>query len=156
MRWNFLKRCWPLPTREARRSRRRKAPPPKPRVRLWRVELEARTVPTTITRTSGSIFSNDPVTSGNQLTAPTSSYVSYQITNTAGVNYADVWATSGDFTGVIGCCGCAITIRLKNRNAFISTTLDYAHDQITHTFRPRCILAPNRLTTHSTAMKNSG
>ena len=59
MQWNFLKKCWPLPIREALRPRRRKAQPARPRTRLWLEELESRTVPTTITRTSASIFYND-------------------------------------------------------------------------------------------------
>src|SRR5262249_53287803 len=73
-----------------------KAPPAKPRVRLWFEELESRTVPTTITRTSASIFYNDLA---NNLT---SAYASYQIINTDGVNYADVWAAIGNFTAASG------------------------------------------------------
>ena len=92
MTWSFLKKYWPLPIRKAHRPRRRK---PQPRARLWLEELESRTVPTTITRTSASIFYND-------LPSLTSAYASYQITNTDGVNYADVWATIGKFTAASG------------------------------------------------------
>jgi hypothetical protein len=98
MKWNFLKRCWPFPIREAHRPRRRKSQPAKPRVQLWLEELESRTVPTTITRTSASIFYNDFGVNP----ALTSHYVAYQITNTDGVNYADVWATIGNFTATVG------------------------------------------------------
>src|SRR5262245_6190914 len=100
MKLNFLKKCWPLPIREAHRPRRRKSPPAKPRARLWLEELESRTVPTTITRTSAPIFFNDfSPSSGAPLT---SAYASYQITNTDGVNYPDVWATIGNFTAASG------------------------------------------------------
>jgi hypothetical protein len=66
---------------------------------LWLEELEPRTVPTTITRTSASIFYNDFSAAGAPLT---SAYAAYQITNTDGVNYADVWATIGNFTSASG------------------------------------------------------
>src|SRR5262245_35256719 len=100
MMWNFLKRCWPLPIREAHRPRRRKSQPAKLPARLWLETLESRTVPTTITRTSGPIFYNDfTPTSGAALN---STYVSYQITNNDGVNYADVWATIGNFNAASG------------------------------------------------------
>jgi hypothetical protein len=95
MRWNFLKKCWP--SRSAKRSgragrnRRRRR-----RARLWLEELESRTVPTTITRTSAPIFYNDLRSSGSP---DTSVYAAYQITNNDGVNYADVWATIGNFSG---------------------------------------------------------
>jgi uncharacterized repeat protein (TIGR01451 family) len=59
-------------------------------------ELESRTVPTTITRTSGSIFYNDLK---NGLT---SAYAAYQITNNDGVNYPDVQVTIGNFTAASG------------------------------------------------------
>ncbi len=86
--------------KKARQSRRPKSQPAKPRVRLCLEELESRTVPTTITRTSASIFYNDfAPTSGAPLT---SAYAAYQITNTDGVNYADVWATIGNFTSASG------------------------------------------------------
>src|SRR5262249_56152557 len=79
---------------------RRRSERARPRVRLWLEQLESRTVPTTITRTSGPIFYNDfAPTSGPALN---SAYVSYQITNTDGVNYADVWATIGNFTAASG------------------------------------------------------
>src|SRR5262249_13412215 len=103
MRWPHLFH-W-LPSRTARRRRRTPTPPPLPR---WRFvvprleQLESRTVPTTITSTSGSVFYNDPTTSGNQPTALTSAYVSYQITNNDGVNHPDVWATIGNFTAASG------------------------------------------------------
>src|SRR5262245_48982567 len=100
MKLNFLKKCWPLPIREAHRPRRRKSPPAKPRARLWLEELESRTVPTTITRTSAPIFFNDfSPSSGAPLT---SAYASYQITNTDGVNYPDVWVSIGNFTAASG------------------------------------------------------
>jgi hypothetical protein len=98
MKWDILKKCWPLPIRETHRPRRcdrsRRS-----RARLWLEELEPRTVPTTITRTSASIFYNDFSASGAPLT---SAYAAYQITNTDGVNYADVWATIGNFTSGSG------------------------------------------------------
>jgi uncharacterized repeat protein (TIGR01451 family) len=60
-------------------------------------QLESRSVPTTITRTSSDIFyANFAPNSGPALT---SHYVAYQITNTDGVDYPDVWATIGNFTG---------------------------------------------------------
>src|SRR5262245_24407982 len=100
MKWTFLKKCWPFPIREAHRPRRRKSPPAKPRGQLWLEELESRTVPTTITRTSTPIFYNDfTPSSGATLT---SAYASYQITNTDGVNYADVWVSIGNFTAASG------------------------------------------------------
>ena len=100
MKWNFLKKCWPLPSREAHCPRQRKSQPAKPRARLWLEELESRTVPTTTTRTSAAIFYNDfSPSSGPGLT---SEYAAYQITNTDGVNYADVWATIGNFTAASG------------------------------------------------------
>src|SRR5258707_2936373 len=100
MKGNFLKQGRPLPSREAPRPRRRKSQPAKPRARLWLEELESRTVPTTITRTSAAIFFNDfAPTSGAPLT---SAYAAYPITNTDGVNYAHVWATIGNFTAASG------------------------------------------------------
>jgi uncharacterized repeat protein (TIGR01451 family) len=92
-------RNW-LSTRFARNRLRRAAGAPKrsaarsfcPRLE----QLESRTVPTTITRTSAPIFYNDFASS------LTSAYASYQITNTDGVNYADVWATIGNFTSAGG------------------------------------------------------
>src|SRR5262245_54286162 len=91
MRWN------PFCSRRPARSSR---PLVKPRARLWLEELESRTVPTTITRTSAPIFFNDfTPTSGPPLT---SEYASYQITNTDGVDYADVWVTIGNFTAASG------------------------------------------------------
>ena len=100
MKWTFLKKYWPLPILEAHRPRRRKLQPAKPRARLWLEELESRTVPTTITRTSAAIFYNDFSPShGSPLT---SAYAAYQVTNTDGVNYADVWATIGNFTAASG------------------------------------------------------
>src|SRR5262245_7580973 len=98
MKWNFLKKCWPRPIREAHRPRRRKSQPMKPRARLWLEEFESRTVPTTITRTSAPIFFNDLSSSP----ALNSAYAAYQITNTDGVNYPDVWATIGNFTAASG------------------------------------------------------
>src|SRR5262245_45739047 len=98
MKWNFLKKCWPRPIREAHRPRRRKSQPMKPRARLWLEQLESRTVPTTITRTSAPIFFND--LSSNP--ALNSAYTAYQITNNDGVNYPDVWATIGNFTAASG------------------------------------------------------
>src|SRR5262252_2559492 len=96
MMWNFLKKCWLLQARAAHRPRRRQSPPANPRARLWLDELESRTVPTTITRTSAAIFYNDL---SNGLT---SHYAAYQITNTDGVDYPDVWATIGRFTAASG------------------------------------------------------
>jgi hypothetical protein len=64
--------------------------------KLWLEQLESRIVPTTITRTSSSIFYNDL---GGNLT---SEYASYKITNNDGVSYADVWATIGNFTAASG------------------------------------------------------
>jgi uncharacterized repeat protein (TIGR01451 family) len=98
MKWNFLKKCWPFPIRKAHRPRRRKSQPAKLRARLWLEELESRTVPSTITRTSGSIFHNDLSVSPTL----TSAYASYQITNTDGVDYPDVWVTIGNFTAASG------------------------------------------------------
>src|SRR5262249_3806364 len=98
MRWNFLKKCWPLPIREALRPSRRKVQPAKPRVRLWLEELESRAVPTTITRTSASIYYNDLKLSQKL----TSEYASYQITNNDGVDHANVWVTIGNFTSADG------------------------------------------------------
>ncbi len=70
------------------------------RTRLVLELLETRTVPTTITRTSAAIFYNDFAPSHG---APlTSAYAAYQITNTDGVSYADVWATIGNFTAASG------------------------------------------------------
>ena len=60
-------------------------------------QLETRTVPTTITRTSAPIFYTSFAPSSGP--ALTSHYVAYQITNTDGVNYPDVWATIGNFSG---------------------------------------------------------
>src|SRR5262249_2026647 len=94
-----MKKCCFFPIREALRPRRRKSPPAKPRVRLWLEEVESRTVPTTLTRPSAPTFSNDFSASGATLT---SAYASYRITNTDGVNYADVWATIGNFTSASG------------------------------------------------------
>src|SRR5262245_19814526 len=99
---NLLGKWLALPIREAHRPRRRRSQPARPRARLWLEQLESRTVPTTITRTSGPVFFNDPTTSGNQPFPLTSHSVSYQITNTDGVNYADVWATIGNFTAAMG------------------------------------------------------
>ena len=97
MKWNILKKCWPLSISEAHGRRWRKSPPARPRVRLHLEELEPRTVPTTITRTSASVFYFDPSpTSGPPLT---NAYAAYHITNTDGVNYPDVWATIGNFSG---------------------------------------------------------
>src|SRR5262249_55245715 len=97
MKRNFLKKCRPLNICEAHAPRPQKSQPANRRVRLWLEELESRTVPTTIARTSTPIFYNDfAPSSGPSLT---SEYAAYQITNTDGVNYADVWATIGDFTG---------------------------------------------------------
>src|SRR5262245_11418547 len=91
MRWN------PFCSRRPARSSR---PLVKPRARLWLEELESRTVPTTITRTSAPIFFNDfTPTSGPPLT---SEYASYQITNNDGVDYADVWVTIGNFSAASG------------------------------------------------------
>jgi hypothetical protein len=87
---------WLFPSREAQRPRAPKAHAAKPRVRLRLEEFETRTVPTTITRTSASIFYNDLP---NNLT---SAYAAYQITNTDGVNYSDVWATIGNFAAASG------------------------------------------------------
>src|SRR5262245_36773936 len=67
-----------------------------PRFRPALEPLEDRTVPTTITRTSGSIFYNDLP---NNLT---SAYAAYQITNNDGVDYPDVWARIGNFTAASG------------------------------------------------------
>jgi hypothetical protein len=97
---NLLKRCWPLPIRKAHRPGWRKAQPAKPRASLWLEALESRIVPTTITRTSAPIFYTDYAPSGGP--AVTSAYASYQITNTDGVNYADVWAAIGNFTAASG------------------------------------------------------
>src|SRR5260370_10414955 len=98
--WAFLKKYRPSPIRAAHCRRRRKSQPAKPRARLGLEELESRTVPTTITRTSAAIFYNDfAPTAGAPLT---SAYAAYQITNTDGVNYADVWATIGNFTAASG------------------------------------------------------
>ena len=58
MQWNFLKKCWLFPIRDASR-RLRKSPPARPHTRLCLEQLESRTVPTTITPTSASIFYND-------------------------------------------------------------------------------------------------
>src|SRR5262249_4213168 len=96
MRWSLLKKCWPFSIREAHGPRQRKAQPARPRARLGVEELESRTVPTTITRTSAPIFYNDL---SNNLT---SAYAAYQITNNDGVNYPDVWATISNFTAAIG------------------------------------------------------
>src|SRR6516164_8392326 len=101
MKWIFLKKRRPLPIREAHRPRRRKSLPAKPRARLWLEELEPRTVPTTITRTSAPNFYND-LTPPAGATPFTSEYASYQITNTDGVDYADVWVTIGNFTAASG------------------------------------------------------
>ena len=69
-------------------------------MRLRLEELESRIVPTTITRTSAAIFYNDFAPSSG---APlNSAYAAYQITNTDGVNHADVWATIGNFTSASG------------------------------------------------------
>src|SRR5262245_35201833 len=95
MQWNFLKKSWLFPIRDALR-RRRESPQARPHARLCLEQLESRTVPTTITRTSASIFYNDLP---NNLT---SAYASYQITNTDGVNHPDVWATIGNFTAASG------------------------------------------------------
>jgi uncharacterized repeat protein (TIGR01451 family) len=100
MKWTYLKKLWPGMTREALRARRRKSPAPQPRARLRLEELESRTVPTTITRTSTPIFyTNFSPRAGPALT---SAYAAYQITNTDGVNYVDTWATIGDFTAASG------------------------------------------------------
>jgi hypothetical protein len=96
MQWNFLKKSWLSPIHNAPRRRRQKAPPARPHSRLCLEQLETRTVPTTITGTSASIFYNDLP---HNLT---SAYASYRITNTDGVNYADVWATIGNFTAASG------------------------------------------------------
>ena len=96
MPWNFLKKSWLFPIHDAPRRRRRKSPPARPHARLCLEQLETRTVPTTITPTSASIFYNDLP---HNLT---SAYASYQITNTDGVNYADVWASIGNFTAASG------------------------------------------------------
>src|SRR5262249_33504511 len=91
-----LKKCWLFPTTEAPWRGRRRSPPAKASVRLCLEQLESRTVPTTITRTSPSIFYNDLT---NNLT---SAYASYQITNTDGVDYPDVWVSIGNFTAASG------------------------------------------------------
>jgi hypothetical protein len=96
MLWNFLKKSWLFPIHDAPRRRRRKAPPARPRAQLSVEQLESRMVPTTITRTSASIFSNDLPSN------LTSAYASYQITNTDGVNYPDVWVSIGNFTAASG------------------------------------------------------
>ncbi len=96
MRWNFLNKCWLFPTGETLRRRRCKLPPARPHARLCLEQLESRTVPTTITRTSSPIFYNDL---SNNLT---SAYASYQITNTDGVNYPDVRVNIGNFTAASG------------------------------------------------------
>src|SRR5262249_8144072 len=96
MQWNFLKKSWLFPIRDALRRCRRKSPPARPHARLCLEQLEIRTVPTTITPTSASVFYND--LPGNL----TSAYASYQITNTDGVNHPDVWATIGNFTAASG------------------------------------------------------
>src|SRR5262245_3547914 len=83
---------------KSRPTDRKPTGPPAPR---WRLEeLESRTVPTTITRTSTPIFYNNFAPSSGP--ALTSEYAAYQITNTDGVNYADVWATIGNFTAASG------------------------------------------------------
>jgi hypothetical protein len=69
--------------------------------RLRLEELESRTVPTTITRTSAPIFYNDLQPPAGA-TPFTSAYASYQITNNDGVNYANVWVTIGNFTAASG------------------------------------------------------
>ncbi len=46
MKWNFLKKCWLLPGREAHPPPWRKSQPAKPRVRLWLEDLESRLAPT--------------------------------------------------------------------------------------------------------------
>src|SRR5215471_7843933 len=96
MQWNFLNKSWLFPIRDALRRCRRKARPARLHTRLGLEQLESRTVPTTITPTSASIFYND--LSKNL----TSAYASYQITNTDGVNYPDVWANVGNFTAASG------------------------------------------------------
>jgi uncharacterized repeat protein (TIGR01451 family) len=93
MLWNFLKKNWLFPIRD---SLQRKSPPARSHARLCLEHLESRTVPTTITATSASILYNDLP---HNLT---SAYASYQITNTDGVNHADVWATIGNFTAASG------------------------------------------------------
>src|SRR5262249_42034554 len=55
---------------------------------------------TTIVRTSAPVFYIDP--DNNQGPPLTSAYASYRITNTDGVNYADVWASIGNFTAASG------------------------------------------------------
>src|SRR5262245_5375454 len=98
MKWSFLEKCSPFPIRESHRSRRRKSQPAVLRARLCLEELESRTGPTTITRTSTPIFYNNLGVSP----ALNSAYASYRITNNDGVNYADVWATIGNFTSASG------------------------------------------------------
>ena len=95
MQWNFLKNSWLFPIHDASR-RRRKSPPARQHAPLCLEQLESRTVPTTITPTSASIFYND--LSHNL----TSAYASYQITNTDGVNYPDVWVSIDNFTAARG------------------------------------------------------
>ena len=58
MQWNFLKNSWLDPIHAAPR-RRRKSPPARQHAPLCLEQLESRTVPTTITGTSASIFYND-------------------------------------------------------------------------------------------------
>src|SRR5262249_11695732 len=80
--------------------RRREGQPAKPCVRLWLERLESRTVPTTITRTSASIFYNDfSPSSGAPLT---SAHAAYPITHTDAVHYPHVSATIGKFTAASG------------------------------------------------------
>lgn len=74
---------------------------PAPRIQLALDSLESRVVPTTITRTSSPVFYND-LTPPAHATALTSNYVSYQITNNDGVDYADLWVSVGDFRSASG------------------------------------------------------
>lgn len=75
--------------------------PSKRGVQLSLDALESRLVPTTITRTSAPIFYND-LNPPSNATPLTSNYVSYQIHNDDGVDYADVWVTVGDFKAASG------------------------------------------------------
>src|SRR5262249_5532439 len=91
---NWFASRWFAPGRRPPRAVKKS---PIDRLPLRLEQLESRTVPTTITRTSSDIFyANFASDSGPALT---SHYVAYQIRNTDGVDYPDVWATIGNFTG---------------------------------------------------------
>ncbi len=98
MKWNYLKKCWPFPIREARRPLRRKSQPAKRRARLCLEELESRTMPSIVTPFTPRFSTNatgDIAIIGNTL--ETASTV-----NNAGRTAADVTAAQNGVSGPNG------------------------------------------------------